>query len=64
MEDREVEGAVTVEVEDDGDSADEPYKDVLRDVDRDGRTEEGADGGWEYTTVEYCCTGGANASIM
>ena len=64
MEDLDVEGAVTVEVEEDDGSADEPYEDVLRDVDREGRTDEAADGGWENETVEYCCTGGANASIM
>ena len=39
-------------------------EDVLREADREGRVDEEADGGWEYETVECCCTGGANASIM
>lgn len=64
MEDLDVEGAVTVEVEEEDESADEPYEDVLRDVDREERKVEDVGGGWENETVEYCCTDGANASIM
>lgn len=64
MEDLALDGAVTVEAEEEEELVDELYEDDLREAEREERVDEEADEGWEYETAECCCTGGANASIM